>query len=115
MVTSIIKAAKERLTAAPQKKLKTNVKVKRNPLTKVLDIPNLWLLTIPPGSSTAIAGIAYDYVNNDLFVSFGKGDKGWYWYSGVPFKVWVALTKAPSKGRFIVDNVKDNYPVELVG
>lgn len=89
-------------------------KTRRNPLTNILDIPNLWLLTIPPGSSRAVSGIAYDPINNDLFVAWGSGNQGWYWYRGVPMKVWMELTKASSKGRFLVDNIKENYQWELI-
>lgn len=71
--------------------------------------PNLWYL-IP--DSTAIKTLAYDVDAESLYVAF-KSSSGakLYEYQQVPLKIWLALTRADSKGSFIASRVRGKYLV----
>ena len=62
--------------------------------------------------STSIASIGYSARQKVLEVEFLHG--GVYRYSGVPASEHEALMGAPSKGRHVVQCIKDHYPVVRV-
>ena len=58
--------------------------------------------------STAIQTIDYDEGRAKLFVRFTSGER--YVYVGVPGEVCRSFLDADSKGRFFVDEIRDQYP-----
>jgi hypothetical protein len=83
-------------------------------------------------SSSNVYGFSYDVENWYLYVRYkASGDKGsktlsgagsLYRYSQVSPKIFLAMLKAPSKGTFIWDNIRERgtvsghkYPYELYG
>lgn len=58
--------------------------------------------------STAIQTIDYDADRAKLFVRFTSGEQ--YVYVGVPGEVCRSFLDAESKGRFFVDEIRDQYP-----
>jgi KTSC domain-containing protein len=58
--------------------------------------------------SSAISSMGYDARKSVLEVEFRSGAV--YDYLEVPPKVWEALLKAPSKGRFVSRRVRDQFP-----
>jgi len=58
-------------------------------------------------TSTAIARIDYDEFARDLEVTFTTGRT--YIYRGVPRTVYVRFVRAPSKGQFFNEHIRDRY------
>ncbi|MEA2600901.1 MAG: hypothetical protein QOF89_1893 [Acidobacteriota bacterium] len=58
--------------------------------------------------SSAISSVGYDERKSMLEVEFRSGAV--YDYLEVPPKVWQALLKAPSKGRFVSRRIRDRFP-----
>lgn len=74
-----------------------------NPILK--DLP-LHDTTIP---STCLRTVKYDPAMESLTVQFqGKNNKK-YWYPNVPANEIVDLMQAPSKGRYFLQNIHDQY------
>ena len=61
-----------------------------------------------PVDSSAISSVGYDARKSVLEVEFRSGAV--YDYLEVPPKVWDALLKAPSKGRFVSRRIRDRFP-----
>jgi hypothetical protein len=59
-------------------------------------------------TSSAISSVGYDERSSILEVEFQSGAV--YDYLNVPPKVYKALLKAPSKGRFVSRRIRDRYP-----
>jgi hypothetical protein len=59
-------------------------------------------------ASSAISSVGYDESNSRLEVEFESGAV--YDYFDVPSKVYDDLLKAPSKGRFVSQRIRDQYP-----
>jgi len=57
--------------------------------------------------SSSIARFAYDSAINVLFVEFLKG--GCYNYYDVPEVVFEQMEVAPSKGRYVAQEIKGTY------
>ena len=62
---------------------------------------------MPLVSSSAIAAVDYDADSRSLRVTFHG--TGTYAYHGVPRSVYEAFLRAPSKGRFFIQHVRDRY------
>lgn len=62
---------------------------------------------MPYVTSTAISRIEYDAGSQQLYITFHSG--GTYTYYGVPQHVYEAFLRAPSKGDFFHDHIKDQY------
>ena len=60
-----------------------------------------------PVESSLIAEIGYEDEKEELYVEFKRG--GLYMYQGVPKPVFTAMLNAISKGKFFLDNVKNQY------
>lgn len=65
-----------------------------------------------PVSSTDVAELGYDEVNQIVFVRFVKG--GVYIYKGVPQFEYDGLFNAPSIGSYLHRNLKNLYPYERI-
>jgi KTSC domain-containing protein len=61
-------------------------------------------------SSSAISSVGYDPKAKVLELEFSSG--GVYDYYGVPREVYTALMSAESKGRFISEQIRGQYPSE---
>ncbi|HKI04251.1 MAG TPA: KTSC domain-containing protein [Thermoanaerobaculia bacterium] len=61
-----------------------------------------------PVASSAISSVGYDERSSVLEVEFRSGAV--YDYFKVPPKVYRQLLKAPSKGRFVSQRIRDRYP-----
>ena len=59
-------------------------------------------------SSSAVSSLGYDERQSVLEVEFRSGAV--YDYFDVPPKVWKELQKAPSKGQFVSQRIRDQYP-----
>ena len=59
-------------------------------------------------TSSAISSVGYDERSSTLEVEFQSGAV--YDYFDVPPKVYKALLKASSKGRFVSRRIRDRYP-----
>lgn len=59
-------------------------------------------------SSSAISSVGYDERKSVLEVEFRSGAV--YDYFDVPARVWKDLQAADSKGQFISQRVRDQYP-----
>jgi len=57
--------------------------------------------------SSNIAGFAYDEASNTLTVEFKNGSM--YDYYDVSVPVYESMKSAPSKGRFLAQEIKGNY------
>ena len=62
---------------------------------------------MPYVDSSTISRIEYEPSTRQLFVTFRVG--GTYTYYGVPPEVYEAFLRAPSKGKFQADQIKDRY------
>lgn len=56
-------------------------------------------------NSSNLKSIGYE--NNTLVVKFNNG--GIYWYSNVPQNIYEELLNAPSKGRYLNENIINKY------
>lgn len=63
-------------------------------------------------SSSAIASVGYDRKSRTLELEFSSG--GVYDYYEVPPKVYEELMSAESKGRFVSERIRGQYPSERV-
>lgn len=72
------------------------------------DEPQRW---IPFVASSALAAAQYDFPNQRLTVQFLKSGRR-YVYSGVPPEAWRGLLESPSRGRYYVYQIRDNYPFQ---
>ena len=63
-----------------------------------------------PVSSSAISSVGYNPKEEVLELEFSGG--GVYDYYGVPRKVYAALMSAESKGRFVSQQIRGQYPSE---
>ena len=63
-------------------------------------------------SSSAISSVGYDPKVKVLELEFSSG--GVYDYYGVPPKVYAALMSAESKGRFVSEQIRGQYPSERI-
>jgi hypothetical protein len=62
---------------------------------------------MPIVSSSAIYRVEYDEASRRLDIWFtGTGQ---YSYFGVPLATYLGLLRAPSKGRYFNDNIRDQY------
>lgn len=61
-------------------------------------------------SSSAISSVGYDPKEEVLEVEFSSGSV--YDYHGVPPEVYKSLMSAESKGRFVSENIRGQYPSE---
>lgn len=68
-----------------------------------MDIP-----TLIPVESSNLASIGYDPITASLFVKFRNGST--YAYSGVPSSIYESLLVADSKGSYLNEQVKNQYP-----
>ncbi len=64
-------------------------------------------------SSSNVASVGYDAAQQTLEVEFHGGQV--YQYYGVPSAIHEAMMQAPSKGRFLHQNVRNAYPYSRVG
>jgi hypothetical protein len=62
--------------------------------------------------STNLRSVGYDKVTHTLEVEFTSG--GVYRYANVPDSVWFELRHAPSKGKFFLDRVRDQFTAERI-
>lgn len=64
--------------------------------------------------SSNVLYVAYDDEEWQMEVAYKWG--GIYLYSHVPVKVWYAFQNAPSKGKFVWDEIRrpNRYPYELL-
>lgn len=62
---------------------------------------------MPVVSSSAIRQIEFDELTHRLYVTFTSGSI--YTYYGVPRNVYERFMRAPSKGTFFNDYIKDRY------
>lgn len=60
-----------------------------------------------PVNSTSIAGIGYDEQTQTLEIEFRHG--GVYQYFDVPATVHQQLMTAPSRGRYVAEQIKGAY------
>lgn len=60
-----------------------------------------------PVSSSNLSAAGYDPNSSTLIVNFKNGTT--YKYLGVPQPIFDALMRAPSKGTYFNDNIKDRY------
>lgn len=65
-----------------------------------------------PVESSNIEAIAYSSGKSELHVKFKSGVE--YAYSDVPASVVDDLMAAPSKGKFLAENIKGKYPYSKV-
>ena len=63
-----------------------------------------------PVSSSAISSVGYDRKGKVLEIEFSSG--GVYDYHGVPPEVYKSLMSAESKGRFMSQWIRGQYPSE---
>jgi KTSC domain len=63
-----------------------------------------------PVSSSAIASVGYEPEMKMLEIEFTSGSV--YDYFGVPRKVYKELMAAESKGRFVSQRIRGQYPSE---
>lgn len=63
--------------------------------------------------SSNVAAVGYDDRAQELYVRFHHGSRT-YIYSGVPWNLYEAFLRAPSKGRFLTWAIKGHYPYRLV-
>ena len=63
-----------------------------------------------PVSSSAISSVGYDRKAKTLELEFSSG--GVYDYYEVPPEVYAALMSAESKGRFVSEQIRGQYPSE---
>jgi hypothetical protein len=66
-----------------------------------------------PVSSTDVASIGYDPDSQTLEVEFLSG--GIYQYFQVPQSTYEEFINAPSKGKYLHQNIKNRYPYSRVG
>jgi hypothetical protein len=64
-------------------------------------------------NSTNVRSIGYDVTAGTLEVEFHSGEI--YQYLNVPETAYAALMRAPSKGRYLNDHIKDRYRYRKVG
>jgi hypothetical protein len=62
---------------------------------------------MPRVESSMIRRIEYEEAARELEITFTSGRT--YIYAAVPKKVYEQFLKAPSKGRFFNDHIKDEY------
>jgi hypothetical protein len=62
--------------------------------------------------SSNIQGVAYDYDTRDMHVQFVSGTE--YRYEGVDPEDYDGLVSAASPGRYLHDNIKDQYSATRV-
>jgi hypothetical protein len=62
---------------------------------------------MPEVSSTAIQRIDYDETSRHLWITFVTGNV--YKYYDVPRGIYECFLRAPSKGAFFNENIKDRY------
>ena len=62
---------------------------------------------MPSVSSSAIAAVEHDPVSLTLRVTF-RGS-GTYTYEGVPRSLYEAFLRAPSKGTFFNEHIRDRF------
>ena len=65
-----------------------------------------------PVRSSNIRSIGYDPDDGILEVEFHSG--GIYQYSGVSESVYQGFMRAPSKGSYFHDHIRDRYPTRRV-
>ena len=65
-----------------------------------------------PVSSSAIVSVGYDRASHTLEVEFAAGTI--YQYHQVAAEVYHQFMRAPSKGRFLDMNIRDEYPFSRV-
>jgi len=65
------------------------------------------VFVMPTVNSSAIREIEFDELTNRLQITFTSGKT--YTYYAVPRSVYEALLRAPSKGAFYNEYIKDQY------
>ncbi|MHB0871455.1 MAG: KTSC domain-containing protein [Chloroflexota bacterium] len=60
-----------------------------------------------PVASSNLRSVGYDEAAQILEIEFRSG--GVYRYYGVPAGVYRELLSAPSKGRYFLDNIREEY------
>lgn len=65
-----------------------------------------------PVKSSAIVSIGYEGASHTLEVEFASGTI--YQYHDVEAKTYRQFKKAPSKGRFLDNHIRDEYPFSRV-
>lgn len=65
-------------------------------------------MRLDPVESSMLAAFGYDEDLKALVVLYNSGKA--YQYLHVPPEVYQGLQAAPSKGRYMLDNVIDHYP-----
>ena len=66
-----------------------------------------------PVASTALLNLRYNFLNDELEVTFNDGSI--YSYSGIDPSTFAGLMRAGSKGQYFNYNIRNNYPVVRVG
>lgn len=61
-----------------------------------------------PVASSAIASVGYDPGSETLELEFRSGSV--YDYHGVPREVYESFLAAPSKGRFVSERIRGQFP-----
>lgn len=67
---------------------------------------------MPKVSSSNISKIEYDSKKKTLTVTFHSGSA--YEYADVPESTYKAFLRAPSKGRYLHANIKNQYDVNRI-
>jgi hypothetical protein len=62
---------------------------------------------MPKVDSSMMTEVAYDKTARELVITFTSGKT--YVYLDVPAAVYRDLLKAPSKGSYFLDNIRDDY------
>jgi len=62
--------------------------------------------------SSNVKGARYDAEEQILEIMFKGGAT--YWYYGVEEEVWKRLLRAPSKGKFVWEYIRDVYDYERI-
>ncbi|EPN9529126.1 KTSC domain-containing protein [Cronobacter malonaticus] len=62
--------------------------------------------------SRSLASVGYDLDRRVLEIAFHSGAV--YHYLNVPEHVWLALARAPSKGRYFRKAIQDRFPYQRV-
>ena len=68
--------------------------------------------TLTPVSSSNVSAVGYDAPTHRLFVRFTNGSL--YRYEGVTEATYRSFLAAPSKGQFVWQHLRDQYPYARV-
>ena len=70
------------------------------------------MVEMQPVESSNIEAIGYDELEQALYVTFHSS--GAYRYTGVSLETYNELMEAPSKGRYLAENIKGRYSYEKI-